>query len=209
MRGRLIDSLVGGGLALAALLSLAVCAASCMASHGWAVQRTVRLSNSGQAVVGRPAPWFAGWTLDEPPRVVNLEKLRRESPARAYLLVFFATQCREGCIPGLRQLAASRDRLQKLGVKLVLVNYRDEAPTARPFLQELGLAGELALEDRQGANARAFGVEQDHENGQIGHLPRTVLLDAQGLVLAILAEEGPDYLQVILETVSRLPSAQR
>ncbi len=162
-------------------------------------EASVTPRESGRARVGEPAPWLAGWTLDD--QAVNLEHLKREALSRGgrfLLVVFFATWC-EPCRHGLRVLAGHRAALRDAGVHLVLVDYQEEAPRIRPFLATMGLEDARVVLDRFGKVARAYGAERRAGDDRWeASLPTTVLMDARGEVRLIVTREGPDYLDRIL-----------
>ncbi|MGK0361403.1 MAG: peroxiredoxin [Bradymonadia bacterium] len=161
---------------------------------------TATLPRMGGIEVGKPAPWFAGWTLDD--RVLNRTRLLATTPtARVHALVFFATWCRP-CLKGLTGIAAARARLDAAGVRVVLVDFREDAEAVKPFLKAHGLQGLPVIVDKFGAVAQAFGAS----DGKTARLPRTVLLDAQGVVRGILAAEGADYVERLIKAVPQPPS---
>lgn len=156
---------------------------------------TVALTQMGPTEVGKPAPWFAGWTLDD--AVLNRTRLlAAKPPPSAHALVFFATWCRP-CLTGLKAIAAAQPQLEAAGVRVVLVDFREDAETVRPFLKEHGLQGLLVIVDKFGAVAKAFGAT----DGKTARLPRTVILDAAGVVRGIFAAEGDDYIQRLTAAV--------
>lgn len=162
----------------------------------------------GRARVGEPAPWLAGWTLED--RVVNLEHLKQQAASqgrRSILIVFFATWCAP-CKPGLRLLAQHLATLPDAGVHLVLVDYQEEAAQVRPFLSSMGLDGVPVILDRFGKAAQAYGAARHLGDDQWeGTLPRTFLLDTSGVVRLIVTEEGRDYLDLILRASRSAPSS--
>lgn len=165
---------------------------------------TVSLDRLGPVAVGAPAPWFAGWTLDD--TVINRTRVvdKAAKTQRGVALVFFATWCKP-CVRGLDALAAARARLDAAGVTLLLVDFREEAATVRPFLAARGLGDAAVLLDKFGRAATAFGVS----DGRSARLPRTVVLDAQGVVRGIFAAEGPDYVERVLGALGPTQPARR
>lgn len=163
---------------------------------------TMMLPRMGGIEVGKPAPWFAGWTLDD--RVLNRTRLLATTPtARVHALVFFATWCRP-CLKGLTGIAAARAQLEAAGVRVVLVDFREHAATVKPFLKTHGLQGLPVIVDKFGAVAQAFGAS----DGKTARLPRTVLLDAEGVVRGIFAAEGADYVERLIKTVPQPSSGK-
>jgi cytochrome c biogenesis protein CcmG, thiol:disulfide interchange protein DsbE len=145
---------------------------------------TVRLQQSGAAKVGAPAPSFGGWDLDER-TVVTLETMRR--PPAPMLLTFGASWC-AACAKGLPRLRALG---VAHGVRLVLVDVEPDAAKARAFARRYGFARSAVL-DKFGAIAAKYGLSIDAGDERKTSLPRTFVLDSQGLVRAIYGEEGDD-----------------
>lgn len=166
-------------------------------------QPTAILQEMGPVKLGEAAPWFAGWTLDD--TVLNRTRLleRRTPETRGFALVFFATWCAP-CVKGLEALAAARPRLKAAGVELVLVDFREEGPAVRAFLDARGLQGVLVLLDKFGRTASALGVSDEKS----ARLPRTVVLDLEGRIRGLFGAEGPDYVDRIIEAVGQ-PSSRR
>lgn len=155
---------------------------------------TVSLTEAGPARVGVEVPWFAGWTPDE--QILNRTKVLQGQPpgTKAIVVVVFATWCAP-CAAGLEVLVRARPALDAAGVRLLLVAFREEADTVRPWLAARGFDAKTPLIlDRFGRAAAAFGAEQ----GGRATLPRTVVLAPDGTVRALLGAEGPDYLERIL-----------
>jgi peroxiredoxin len=155
---------------------------------------TTVLQASGQARSGQMAPWFAGWTPDD--QVLNRTRLLKAT-AKGHALVFFATWCKP-CERGLSRLTARRAELEAAGVRVVWVAVGQPADVVQPWLASRGLADAPLLLDRFGAVARAFGAQTEAEGRVVTRLPRTALLDAAGVVRLLLADEGPDYVDVLL-----------
>jgi peroxiredoxin len=145
---------------------------------------TVRLQESGAAKVGAEAPPFGGWSVDER-TVVTLDSLRR--PPAPMLLTFGASWC-SACakgLPRLRTLAAAHR------VRVVLLDVEPDAAKARAFARRFGFEGSTVL-DKFGAIAAKYGLSVEADDERKTSLPRTFLLDAEGLVRAIYGEEGDD-----------------
>ncbi|MBK8015295.1 MAG: redoxin family protein [Betaproteobacteria bacterium] len=150
---------------------------------------TESLTASGQARVGAPAPWLAGWTLDD--KVWNLRKAFADTMTDRVALVFFATWCAP-CREGIRQLAARAADLRAARVSVVLVNYQEDAPRVRGFLD--GPPAFPVVVDRFGACETAYLRSGDDQV----RLPRTVVVGRDLAVRAIYGAEGPDYVDRII-----------
>lgn len=161
---------------------------------------TVALQSSGGAVVGQPVPWFSGWTADE--QVVNTKKMLASPKAKAVVLVFFATWCKN-CKIGLKALAQESQRLSDAGLSLLLVAYEQDRATVAPWLEQLGHAKSGVLIDRYGEIAKTFGVvtRDDKSGEEKATLPLTIVFDRIGTVRGIFAQEGGDYVLRIVDTI--------
>ncbi|MFC1889190.1 peroxiredoxin family protein [Thermodesulfobacteriota bacterium] len=168
------------------LLSLAM---SVSAGNKTSVRdKTKDLRKSGEAVVGKPAPWFSGWTGEN--KVVNLNKLLADPDAKCVALAFFATHCKP-CRKGLEMLRDSESRLRKAGIKVVLVDFAEKEDKASAYVKELRLPFMLVLD--------TYGkMKGTYLNGNKPELPRTVLIGKDGSVRAIFGEEGEDYINRIV-----------
>jgi len=89
------------------------------------------------------------------------------------------------------------------GLTLVLVDLREEADVVGPWLAARELGGETVILDRFGAIAKAFGVERRSGGKSEATLPRTVVIDAAGRVVAIFGHEGADYVPRVLGALAR------
>ena len=147
---------------------------------------TVRLQESGPVKPGAAAPSFGGWDLDER-TVLTLASLRR--PPAPLLLTFGASWC-TACAKGLPKLQAFADKHHD--VRLVLIDVEPDAAKARAFATRYGLARSAVL-DKFGAVAARYGLSMEADGERKTSLPRTFLLDSEGRVRAIYAEEGDDF----------------
>lgn len=154
-----------------------------------------QLDHSGEARVGSPAPWFAGWTLDN--RILNRRHLLGAKGVEATVLVFFATWCKP-CEAGLSALRDARPRLDAAGVRIVLVDLREEAAAVRPWLAARKLDGFDIVLDRFGKAAQTFGASSIEGGVERTQLPRTISMDASGVVRLIVGREGPDFVDAVL-----------
>lgn len=176
-----------------------------LASSQASPPKTESLQQSGDARVGSPAPWFAGWTPEN--RVTNLKKITADLKAKkkkAAVLVFFGTWCKP-CEDGLRKLKREASKLAVVDAELVFVAYLmgDPAEKVAPWLAARGFAGDTLIIDKFGEVARAFGGEVKTRNGSSAELPKTVVLDRGGVVRGIFSREGEDYVDRLVEAVRR------
>ncbi len=161
---------------------------------------TEALAHSGEAVIGAPLPWFAGWSPTG--EVINRSKLLQDN-ASGHVIVLFATWCKP-CEAGLRVLAAARPKLDAAGLKLLLVDVGEPAEVVTPFLAARGLGDVPAMLDPFSRAAQTLGAVNSTADGkQETSLPRTVVVDAPGNVQAIFGREGPDYVERVLGAGAR------
>ena len=127
--------------------------------------RTHDLREVPSPLIGKPAPLFSLPALDDPERRVTNADLAGEP----YLLNVFASWC-----------VACRDEHpilmsdgKRLGIRLVGLNYKDEAADAKRWIAQYGNPYDLIVADVSGDTAIDFGVTG---------APETFLVDAQGIV---------------------------
>lgn len=116
-------------------------------------------------LIGKPAPEFSLPRLDDPAQNVS----RADLLGAPYLLNVFASWC-VACQEEHPVLVAQRERL---GVKLVGFNYRDESNDAKRWLARFGNPYDLVIADLPGTAAIDFGVYG---------APETFLIDASGVI---------------------------
>jgi cytochrome c biogenesis protein CcmG/thiol:disulfide interchange protein DsbE len=135
----------------------------------------------GPVKVGEAMPTFAGWTLDGKmlslSRALQGEKNEVKAPV---VVTFFATWCKP-CDHGLPIL----DRVaREKNAKLLMIAYGQEADVVRPYLTGKGITSTCIL-DPYLKVAKRSGVDEA--------LPRTLVLDENGVVRAIFTSEGTDF----------------
>lgn len=177
------------------IAAAAVCLASPAARSNHA--RDAR-SEPRLPATGRQAPFFSGWAMDGQPsnRDLLLRDLRSQN-GRGLLLVFFATWCKP-CRAGLERLARESDRLEREGLRVVLVNVGEDEATLRPFLDRMNLQSFRLLRDpfaRQAAiPCGAAEPLPDSPDGYTARIPLAVLLDPDGVVRGVFPEEDDTFL---------------
>ncbi len=150
---------------------------------------------SGEAVVSKSAPWFAAWDMND--KVINSKNIFSPKTRRV-VLVFFATYCKP-CIAGLKIIAENREKFEAANIRIVLVNYMEEKAVVQEFLQKHNLESFSVLWDKFGKVSEKFGVLNTGENGVVGSLPKTVVIEKDGKVARIIGKEGEDYVDLIVK----------
>jgi len=185
-------TLRGGVRRLAAVLLVGA-----VAGMAGAAQKTSELmKKSGEAEVGKDAPWFAGWTLGN--SVLNSKILFKDAKTQKVAYVFFATYC-VACRYGLDLLRQHKARLDAAGVTVVLIDYMEEPGEVKPYLDKMGLSGFIVALDKFGQNGRKFGIEKKTKNDVSVALPRTFVVGKDGKLAKIIGAEGSDYIGQILD----------
>jgi len=152
---------------------------------------TESLSSSGKAVVGEPAPFLSGWTLDG--KVFNTRKPFRDAEVRCVALVFWATWC-VPCIEGIDLLSTAHEHLEEAGVQVILVNLGQSEAIVRAFFEYRNKVFPVVMDRFRIAESEY--IVSDNVNGS---LPRTVLIGSDGTVKAIFSVEGGDYVERIID----------
>jgi len=144
---------------------------------------------------GMPLPSFAGWDL-------NGNQLRWKhfiadapEPNQGAIISVFASWCGP-CKVGLKSIDAVVKR--NPGVRLLLVNLKEDQSTATRFLDRLGIQAPTIL-DQYGKVSERMGVNRE--------LPRTFLIDADGRVQHIYTVEGSDFEAVLEQDIRALASS--
>jgi peroxiredoxin len=175
------------------LVAMAVVAVS---SAGTAAPKQSELIGaSGEAKVGKEAPWFAAWTPGN--AVINTKVLFKDDDTRRVAYVFFATYC-EPCRFGLSLIKQNKARLEAAGVRVVLVDYMEEASEVKPYLEKMGLKGFIVALDKFGQNGRKFGIEKKTKSDVNVTLPRTFIIGRDGKVKKVIGAEGDDYVEQLV-----------
>lgn len=150
---------------------------------------TVSLLQSGEAVVGEPAPWFSGWTLDND--VFNISKPFLDESVERLVLVFWATWCKP-CKHGLDLLTENQIPLEEAGIYIVLVNLGETEERVRDYIGESPKPYPVVLDPFEKSVDAYLDV-----NGTAS-LPKTALISPDGKIVAIFGAEDDDYIQRII-----------
>jgi len=151
------------------------------------------LHKSGEAIIGQPAPWVSGWTLDD--QVFNLKKAFEDPAVKRVAFVFWATWCAP-CKEGMKRLCSAKGKLDANGVKVVLFNMdeQSELEKVRKFVRQNSVSFPVVLDPY----GRAKTPYLDDGNGSLS-LPRTVIVGRDGKVIRIIGSEGDDYIEQIVQ----------
>lgn len=148
------------------------------------------LQQSGQAKVGHPAPWLSGWTLGN--EIFNIKKPFKDPEINKQVLVFFASWCAP-CKKGIEMLNKHKKHLKNNGIQIVLINFNEPLEKVKEYMKKtpsyfpvvldpFGQSGETYLETSKGT----FPI------------PKTFIIDREGIVKGIIGHEGKDYVSRIL-----------
>lgn len=174
----------------------AVIAALLFAWQAGAEQKRCDLmQKSGEAEVGKDAPWFAAHTPGN--AVINTTILFKDPTINKLVYVYFATHC-VACRFGLNLVKQYKPQLDNAGVRVVLVDYMEEAPEVKTYLDKMGLSGFVVALDKFGQNAKKFGLEKKTKNDTSVSLPRTFVIGKDKKVIKIIGAEGDDYISQLI-----------
>ena len=173
------------------ILLFALSAASISTASG---QNTELLQTTGRAQIERPAPWLAGWTLDN--ETLNLNAMPLAPDAPTTILVFFATWC-QPCEVGMDILRDNREALQAAGARVLLISVDERDVDVRAWLEARRYPW-TTLHDHGHAIARTYGVLRSEDERSSMRLPLTVVLGRDRRVTGIFGTEGQDFLPLLL-----------
>ena len=156
--------------------------------------KTQTVQTNGSAQVGQMLPAFGGWsTTGKRMALATLLKSLKGTSNHLIISVFssICKPCRKG-LPMLQQFANTPEGKNN---QFVLVAYGETNAQVKDMLKDLKVTLPV-LEDKYTKISGRIGVD--------GVLPRTYVVDAKGVVKAIIAEEGDDFVDV-LKKLTRKP----
>jgi peroxiredoxin len=172
----------------ALFLACALAAAPVLAAPTRTVQQL------GPVKVGAACPTFGGFTLEnEPLSLAKLLKPGKGEPATVVVISFFASYCKV-CKERLPSIERVVERLRNKGARGVLIDYGEDAETASQFAQAQGLHLPV-IADKFAKISERLGVDKT--------LPRTFVVDRQGVVTTIFDLEGDDFEKTLSMAVER------
>lgn len=155
------------------------------------------LAESGEAKVGHQMPFFSGWLTHG--KVLNLTTLLKTKKSR-YIITMCASWCAP-CYDGLQRLSDARSRLQSADVKLVIYVI-DAEVEAKKIQRRFNFDWALVLSDPFQSHARKLSSnkspQQNKRGGTTIELPRTFVLNREGIITMIIGQEGHDYIERLL-----------
>jgi thiol-disulfide isomerase/thioredoxin len=140
----------------------------------------------GPVSVGVQLPSFRGWTLNDE-SYGSRDLLSGEPAPKAAVVSYFATWCAP-CRKGLPHIEEAVSSDPEVSGVLVSLDGPEEGQKIPPFLKELGI-GTPTLWDKFRTIAQRHGVV----GGEAIAIPKTFVLDGNGVVRTIFAEEGEDF----------------
>jgi thiol-disulfide isomerase/thioredoxin len=143
------------------------------------------LERAGSAVVGEPAPWLSGWTLDG--AVWNTRMALGRPEVSRLALVFWASWC-VPCRTGIDRLRDAKDTLADAGVSVILVNVGERESQVHGFFDD-GPSPWPVLLDPHGRTCETW---IDRGSGDCT-LPLTAIVVPDGTVVSLIGAEGADY----------------
>jgi thiol-disulfide isomerase/thioredoxin len=106
----------------------------------------------------------------------NTVGVERREPVKGIIVSFFATWCIP-CRSELPLINAFTENLNKRGIKVVLINVKEDFKTVNALLTELKVDKPLVLSDRNGTTSEKY---------QVRFLPTTFFIDADGKIRDII-----------------------
>ena len=146
------------------------------------LEPTPLVGSTASPLVGQPAPDFALRTVNG--GLIRLSQLR----GKIVVLDFWATWC-QPCIASVPKVIDVVDSLSDKGVVLLGVNQGEPVEIVRPFLEERQWQLQVALDSKAEVSGQ-YGVVT---------LPRTMIIDAMGIVQAVHTGGTPDLETVLSE----------
>ena len=164
-------------------------------AHAAGGASTEKVDALGPVQIGMPLPSFAGWDLNG--NQVRWKHFIADAaePHQGAIISVFASWCGP-CKVGLKSIDTVVKR--NPGVRLLLVNLKEDQPTAARFLAQLGIEAPTIL-DQYGKVSERMGVNRE--------LPRTFLVDADGRVQQIYTVEGSDFEAVLEQDIRALAAS--
>jgi len=138
------------------------------------------------------APAFAGIRVNESAPLFSVKDLEgnifnladvvgatRKEPVQGVIVSFFASWCIP-CRNELPLINSQADELKSKGVKIVIVNVKEDEKTIKALLGDLKVTKPLVLSDRNGEISKKYGVQ---------FLPVTFFVGADGYVKSVIYGE--------------------
>jgi peroxiredoxin len=191
------------------LLAVTCCVALAAWAGGASPAKSSTMNDLGAVKVGKPCPTFAGFTVENSQYSLR-EALTPPKGERAVPVIIsvFATWC-EPCKRRLPDVQAVATALGDKKVRVVLVGEDTEgAAKIKPFLEEHQLALPT-LADPYGKIAERLGLADKGADRTSLQLPRTFVVDGDGLVRTIFDVEGEDFREALTKAVTDASKAAR
>jgi len=152
------------------------------------------LDRSGQAIVGKPFPFFSGWALtDTGSQPLNLGRVLKRK-RRGYVVTVAASWCAP-CRKGLKRITEARARFKKANVDVIVI-VADSSAHAKSLREELKLNWTSVIVDE--FKTYSSKMCPDPKDTKSLSLPRSFVLNSKGQVKRIISEEADDYIDQLL-----------
>ena len=153
------------------------------------------LTQSGEAKIGEPMPFFSGWTSStHQSEAYSLKRALSHKKSR-YVLTVCAAWCKP-CIEGLEKLSSQKKTFLSREVELIVL-VADQSQHARDLNERFDLSWAYVLVDEFHTFALKLAPSRSNKGGESLSLPRTIVFNANGVVEKIIATEGEDYVTLI------------
>ena len=144
------------------------------------------ITTMGPVVVGKPCPAWGGVALDGAP--VSLQGLLdpKLGGGKGPIVLSFAASWCHSCrahLPAMMKVID--DKKDKLAARLVLIDFAESVDETTKFVNELNIVATSIVPDSYARIGKRLGVG--------AALPRTLVLDKDGIVRAIFEIEGESF----------------
>ena len=159
--------------------------------------KSEQLTQSGEAKIGEPMPFFSGWTSSTDQSQAYSLKRALSHRKNRYVLTVCASWCKP-CLEGLEELSLQKENFLSRDIELIVL-VADQSQHARELNERFDLSWAYVLVDEFHTFALKLAPSQLSESGENLSLPRTIIFNADGVVEKIIATEGEDYVRLLFK----------